>query len=194
MFITFYGVNNIGKTTHAKRFVRRCEQAGLKTFYLKYPIYGLEPTGPFLNEQLRGEMGQTVSEEELQQIFYQNRLDYEDELKQLLEQYDVVVAEDYTQTGIAWGTAKGASEEWLEELNAPLVKESLSVLMVGERAKSAAEVGHVHESSDQLIAKCAEVLMRRADKFGWLKVQVQPQKAQTEELVWETISPHLNLA
>ncbi|PIQ78524.1 hypothetical protein COV81_04710 [Candidatus Peregrinibacteria bacterium CG11_big_fil_rev_8_21_14_0_20_41_10] len=192
MFITFYGINNIGKTTHAKRFAQRCEElAGLKVKYLKFPLYDLPPSGPFLNEQLRGDAGQTVTEEELQTWFVVNRWQHQPQLMRDLAEYDVVVAEDYVQTGIAWGTAKGASEEWLEAINAPLLKEDVSVLMLGERSKDAMEEQHVHETNDELIAKCDEVLRRRASRLGWLTVEVQPEKDDTEALVWEMLKGKL---
>lgn len=187
MFITFYGINNIGKTTHAKRFCRRCENAGLKVLYLKYPLYELPPSGQFLNQQLRGESGQTVSEEELQMWFSLNRFQYQDQLKKDIASYDVVVAEDYTQTGIAWGTAKGANETWLEAINEPLVKEDLSVLLTGERSKSAMEQQHVHETNDELIAKCATILAKRAEKGDWEVIPIQEEKSDTEQLVWDRI-------
>ena len=62
--ITIYGINNIGKSTHAKLIVERLKQNGYKAFYVKYPVYNMEPTGVFLNEVLRGEGGQKISEDE----------------------------------------------------------------------------------------------------------------------------------
>ncbi|MBI5754595.1 hypothetical protein HZA41_00065, partial [Candidatus Peregrinibacteria bacterium] len=72
-FITFYGINNIGKTTHARRLCRRLVDRGIRAEFLKYPIYSIEPTGSFLNKILRSGAKQTISEEELQMWFALNR-------------------------------------------------------------------------------------------------------------------------
>lgn len=47
--ITLYGVNNIGKSTHASKLVEHLKQAGNVAVNLKYHIYDLEPTEPKLS-------------------------------------------------------------------------------------------------------------------------------------------------
>lgn len=186
-FLTLYGINNIGKSTHAKRLVKRLNQEGHKTVYLKYPIYNLEPTGPQINEILRLQGGQGVSEEQLQTLFMQNRKDFEPKLKKMLKEGTIVVAEDYTQTGIAWGTAKGLDETWVEELNDGLLKEDFSLLIVGERARKAIEKDHIHETNDELVQKVAQILERRAAQNGWYVIELQSTKDETAVLIWNRV-------
>lgn len=191
-FLTLYGINNIGKSTHAKRLVERLQQEGRRAAYLKYPIYDLEPTGPRINEILRHQGGDGVSEEELQTLFMQNRKDFEPRLQKLLNSGMTVVAEDYTQTGIAWGTAKGLDESWVEDLNKDLMKEDFSILLVGERARKAIEEGHIHETNDELVGRVAKILQRRANEQGWHVIQLQPTKDETAVLVWEAVEKFLH--
>lgn len=187
MFLTLYGINNIGKSTHAKRLVERLNKEGHTAVYLKYPIYDLEPTGPQINDILRLQGEQDVSEEELQSLFMQNRKDFEPQLKKMLDEGTIVVAEDYTQTGIAWGTAKGLDEAWVEALNDELMREDFSLLITGERARKAIEKDHIHETNDELVQKVAQVLQRRAMQNGWSIVELQPTKYETAALVWEEV-------
>ncbi len=186
-FITFYGINNIGKSTQAKLLVERLREAGHKTAYLKYPIYNLEPSGPIINNQLRGENGQTMTETELQTWFFLNRLEFEPKLKTLIAENDFVIAEDYTQTGIAWGAAKGAAEAWLDSLNKPLIKEDLAILMVGQRFTDAVEAGHIHEENEDLINKCDEILRKRATHEGFVIVDVVPGIEATFTKIWDLV-------
>lgn len=192
-FITIYGINNIGKSTQAKLLVERLEKAGRKAKYLKYPVYELEPTGPFLYKTLRNpegqrnSSGQKISEDELQTWFILNRYQFQPELKRLLEEGYVVVAEDYVGTGVAWGTAKGLDREWLEEANRFLLKEDFAILMEGERKLSSKEEVHVHEQNEPLVAKCTAVLTELGAKYGWKKVQVQESKEDTAELIWKMV-------
>jgi len=190
VLITLYGINNIGKSTHARRLVERLKTDGAKAKYLKYPIYDLEPTGPFLNKVLRGG-AQSISEDELQMWFVLNRYQFQPELEQLLEEGYIVVSEDYVGTGIAWGTAKGLEMSWLESLNKFLRPEDLAILFEGERAMKSKEEGHVHEQNDELVSKCADVHRLLADKYNWKRVSVQPRKEDTAKLLWEVVSEFL---
>lgn len=190
IFITIYGINNIGKSTQSKLLVDRLNDAGHKAKYVKYPVYDIEPTGPFLDKALRGGE-QKISEDELQLWFIMNRYQFQPTLKKWLSEGYVVVAEDYIQTGIAWGVAKGLSQEWLESANNHLLKEDFSILMEGKRDKNAFEKGHVHEQNEELIEKCRKVFEELALKNNWLKLGVEEKIEDTSEKLWELIYPYI---
>ena len=186
-----YGINNIGKSTHAKMLVERLVQEGYDAVYLKYPIYDLEPTGPRINAILRSEGNQEISEKDLQMLFKENRRDFEPQLREMISMGKIVVAEDYTQTGIAWGTAKGLEEIWMEDLNLGLLEEDFAILLVGERSLHAVEPTHIHESNNVLIKKVDEILRTRAKDGRWKIVPLQPNKEDTAKLVWEAVEHFL---
>jgi len=190
-FITIYGVNNIGKTTHAKLLCKRLEENGFKTHYLKYPIYDIEPTGPFLNKTLRDPAGQKISEDELQLWFVLNRYQFQPELKKLIDDGYIVIAEDYTGTGIAWGMAKGLSEEWLENANKHLIKEDLSILIEGQRDLRAKETTHVHEQNDALTEKCKQVHNYLFAKYGWKKITLRDRVPDTADAIFNVVDEFL---
>lgn len=191
MLITLYGINNIGKTTHALRLVERLKSEGYEAVHVKYPVYDLEPTGVFLNQFLRSGGAQGISEEELQMWFTLNRYQFEPRLKKMLAEGKVVVAEDYTGTGIAWGTVKGASTAWLEILNQHLIKEDAAFLLVGERKRAASEEGHLHESNDVFMERSADVHLALGEKYGWNCVEVAESKDETAERLWNAVALHL---
>lgn len=186
--ITIYGINNVGKSTQAQILVEKLKSEGQKVKFLKYPIYDLAPTGPFLNSVLRSEGGQKISEDELQLWFILNRYQYEPELKKFLEEGYIVVAEDYVGTGIAWGTAKGLSQEWLEEANKFLLKEDLAIFIDGERDPRVIEKIHLHEQNPELMIKCAEVLKGMSSKFGWNVVERKSTIEETAGKIWEVVN------
>jgi len=191
IFITIYGINNIGKSTHSKRLVGRLKREGYDTVYVKYPVYELEPTGPRINEILRSSGSQSMTEEELQTLFMQNRKDFEPTINKWLNEGKIIVGEDYTGSGVAWGTAKGMDQDRVEEINSELLKEDLSILMVGERDIRAKEHGHIHESDDDLVMKVDEVLRKLAQKNSWEIVDVQPKIEDTAELIWKVVEAEL---
>ena len=145
----------------------------------------------YLNAFLRSGEVQKISEEELQMWFTLNRFQFEPTLREWLADGKIVVAEDYTGTGIAWGVVKGADREWLESLNAPLVKEDLAILLDGERFIKATEEGHIHETNEEFMKRARQVHLELGEKYGWVKIPVQPGKDETEVLVWETVRLHI---
>ncbi len=190
-FITIYGVNNIGKSTQAQILVKRLVESGYPTKYLKYPLYDLAPTGPQLNQLLRNSSHQTISEADLQTLITHNRKAFEPQLIEMLNEGNIVIAEDYSGTGIAWGMAKGLTFEYMEKLNAELIREDLSLLLTGQRSITAREEGHLHEKDDQLLDKVSDILLSLSDKYGWGKIMVQKTKEETSELIWNKISSFL---
>ena len=191
MLITLYGINNIGKTTHSKRLVERLEKAGHEVMYVKFPVYEIEPTGTFLNQFLRSGEAQAITEEELQMWFTLNRYQFQPKLQEWLDAGKMVVAEDYIGTGIAWGTVKGASTEWLENMNAHLIKEDLAILIDGERAMDAIEEGHLHETNMDFMKRSRQVHLELGERYGWVTVPLQPTKDETEAMIWKLVELHL---
>ncbi len=192
LFITIYGVNNIGKSTHRRILCERIQREGFEVVSLKYPIYDLEPTGTKLNSIVRGEGGQHVSEEDLQTLFTQNRKDFELQLKKYLEEGKIVVAEDYTGTGIAWGMAKGLTLEFMENLNKDLLKEDFSMLMTGHRDARASEKKHIHEQNQDLLISVSKIFIQLAERYKWHLLEIQQNIPDTADLLWRTVKKFLD--
>lgn len=186
-FITLYGINNIGKTTHAKRLVARLKREGKSAVYVKYPVYSQKPTGPFLNSILRRRAAQKMPEEELQLWFVLNRYQFQPKLKKLFEKGTIVVAEDYIATGIAWGIAKGAKLAELEVMNKFLVQPDVAILLDGKRKESAREARHIHEKNETLLQKCQKVYRKLAKRYGWKVVAIDPDKDVTAARIWSLV-------
>ncbi len=193
--ITIYGINNIGKTTQSQLLMKRLQDEGVDAVYVKFPIYDIEPTGSFLNQVLRKSDGhvQKISEEELQMWFTLNRFQFEPTLVQWLESGKIVIAEDYTGTGIGWGTAKGADQDWLENLNRYLLKEDFAVLLEGVRSMKSKEEAHIHESNDGLVERAREVFSRFADEYGWARVQMETVKEESAEKIYTVVKNFLSM-
>ena len=173
--IVIYGINNLGKTTQAKKLVAWLEARGFQAQYVKYPIYDLAPSGPYINAIVRKNLWQKIPPQEIQLWYAINRFQYQPELLSKLEQGIMVVAEDYVGTGIAWGIAEGVDKAWLENLNAPLYKEDLGILLLGRRFLKAAEKNHFHESNAALTENCHAVHEQLARAGGWQCVDANEQ-------------------
>lgn len=189
--IVLYGINNLGKSTQAKLLVENLHNYGHKAEYLKYPIYDLEPTGPLINQIIRGGKKQEISEIELQTIYAQNRLDFQPELEKKLAKGINIVAEDYTGTGLAWGVAKGANFTELEKQNKNLIEPDMAVLLDGQRFIESKETQHIHEQNDELTERCRQVHLELAQKYGWQITNANKTIEQIAQDIWQIIEPKL---
>jgi thymidylate kinase len=190
-FITIYGINNIGKSTHAQILTERLASEGYDAEFLKYPNYTVEPSGKFLDQVLRGAEKQSISEEELQLWFVLNRYQFQPEIDRKLSEGKILVVEDYIGTGISWGVAKGLDLEWMEAVNKHLRKEDFAIYMSGHRNLQAREAKHIHEQDDELAERCRNVHEELAGKYGWKRVELQEEIGDTAKLMWEAAEEFL---
>jgi dTMP kinase len=191
-FIAIYGINNIGKSTQCKILMENLKKHGYDAVYVKYPVYSIEPTGSYINNVLRNSGGvQPIGEDQLQMWYTLNRYQFEPQLKDLLNEGKIVVAEDYSATGLAWGSAKGANLDWLIEMNKYLMKEDLAIYLKGKRNIQAREANHIHESNDDLMEACQFIYDNLAIKFKWEKVAVKPSIGETSDEMWSVVQKYL---
>jgi dTMP kinase len=168
--IAIYGINGIGKTTQVELLVEYLKSKGKNASRLKYPIYDLEPEGPFIYKYLREpefRKNNELSTDDLQRKYTENRRRYETELKKRLESGEWIVAEDYIGTGIAWGLTWGGDLEFLEEINEDLMKADLEILMHGDRFNTAIEKDHRNEMEPEKIKICKNFHRLLAGKYQW---------------------------
>jgi dTMP kinase len=182
--ITIYGINGIGKTTQVELLVKFLQECGKQANHLKYPVYDLEPTGPFIYQYLRDpefRVNNGISTEELQMKYVQNRKDYEGTLKKRLAAGEWIVAEDYVGTGIAWGLAWGADLEYLETINEDLYRPDLCILMHGHRFDTSIEAGHRNEMANEKISICKNFHLLLQERYGWSRVDANQSIEEVSE-------------
>ncbi len=192
--IALYGVNGIGKTTQSERLVSWLRSRGYQVGRVKYPVYDLEPEGPFLYRYLREQPFREAhpqSTEELQEHYAQNRRRYEPELLRRLASGEWIVAEDYTGTGIAWGLTWGADVEYLERINQGLYTPDCSILMHGQRFDTAIEKDHRNEVDGERIRICQNFHFLLAEYLEWERVAANQSMDRVAQDISELVEKQL---
>ncbi len=192
MFIVLYGINNLGKSTQAKKLVERMNREGYTTEYLKYPLYTEEPAGPIINNYLREGNTYNLTPREAQLLYVLDRTQYEPTLKEKLSQGIHVVAEDYTGTGISWGIGAGVDEAFLKRVNSHLLKEDIAFLFEGERFTEATEQGHKHETDNTLIETVRRAHDTLGTENGWIRINANETIEAIHEKLWNTVILRIN--
>lgn len=173
-FVVVYGMNNLGKSTLLAGLLEHLEEHEVPVSYLKYPIYDL-PSGRRVNVYLREGNPEGLTAIQAQDIFAQNRRDYEPQLTDRLQNGEWIIAEDYTGTGIAWGVTYGVPLEALEEINRELLEPDLAILLDGERFTSGIEKNHRHEGSG-FWEVGRKVHLQMAERYGWNLVSANQER------------------
>lgn len=196
MFIVLYGINNIGKSTQIERLAEKIQKTGRTVKVLKFPIYDLEPTGPQINQFLRDPEAPKISGESFQMLYIQNRLDYEPQLLKDLKEYDVVLAEDYIGTGMAWGMTQGVPFEWLQAKNMqyPQKAADLEILLDGSRFLEGKEEQHRNEDDDEAIEETRRNFQWLAKRNKWPVIAAQQPIEQVTEDLWRVVEAVLGQA
>ena len=177
-FIVICGMNNLGKTTVIDGLMEHLKTKGQNVVFLKYPIYDLEPTGPRINKYLRGGNPEKLNSDNVQEVYTQNRRDYQPKLQEMLDSGKLVIAEDYVGTGIVWGMIGGASLERMEKLNQGLKETDLTILLDGERFLTGIESGHTHESAMELWDRGRQMHLDLAARYNWKIVNANQTREQ----------------
>ena len=190
-FIAIYGINGIGKTTQVDLLVEYLKGKGKNASRLKYPVYDLEPEGPFIYKYLRDPQFRSKNElstHKLQKKYAENRRRYEPTLRERLAKGEWIVAEDYKGTGISWGLTWGGELDYLEDINEDLLKPDLEILMHGSRFLSAIEKDHRNEMDGERITICKNFHELLADRYSWIKIDSNQKIEKVETDIVEKIS------
>lgn len=182
--INIQGINNLGKTLQVGLLKERANSLGYSCETIKYPVYDLEPTGPRITLATKKGNPEGLTAKDLQLLNGKNKHDYEVILLQLLEESDLVIAEMYRGTSVAFGIGEDLEKTFLESLEEDLIKEDLTILFDGERFMEAKEVGHRFEdSNDDRLSRIRQIHLDLAKERGWNVVNAnQPIEVVTDEL------------
>jgi thymidylate kinase len=192
-FIAFYSSNNRGKTSLLQELQLFLVQNDIPHFRLKYPLYGLKSSGLLINDYLRVGNPLDISPGEIQVLYSKNRIQFQPAIELLLKAGFLILAEDYSGTGLAWGLATGVSRDILEGMETEIIKPDLSFLITGQRFSSGIETAHTHECDDGLMVRAEEFHLSLAEELGWIKIVNDKPPAELSQIVWQIINQKFHI-
>jgi thymidylate kinase len=170
LFVVLYGPSGVGKTKQIDLLEDRLRQERVAVKRVEYPIYDLGEAGPKLKKIL-WKKDKVMGEEQMQELFAQNRRDFEPTLKGWINSGVTVIAEDYKGTGIVWGVAKGIPIERMEEINDNFLDPDVSILIDGPRRLDLRPgEGHIYNTDEDEWYKARKTYLQMADRYGWIRV------------------------
>lgn len=175
ILIVLYGGHNRGKSIQAEELIKALKKMNHKVRYIKYPVYDLFPTGPRINDYMRQGNSRNIEPKYIQILCVRNMINAQKELViPSLRNGEIVLAEDYMATTLAYAMATGLDSDFittLRELQRPIVHPDFAFIFKGKRFKEAMEKNHAHESVDEIAEKAHENLLVLADEFNMIPVK-----------------------
>lgn len=193
LFIVLYGPSGVGKSKQLQLLENRFSQMQIATKTVEYPLVDLEPVGPKIKKIVWG-MDERPSEEEMQEMFSQNRRDFEPTLKSWLSSGMVVLAENYKGTGMVWGVTRGIGVEKMEKINEGFLDPDISILIDGPRRLDLRPgEGTIYDVDEDEWYKARKVYLQMADKYGWIRVGGDAPILTVDTRIWSIIRPVIDL-
>jgi dTMP kinase len=165
LLIVLEGIDGSGKTTQARRLVRRLRRRGLPAAFFREPTRG--PWGREI-KRLAARADSLTPEQELELFVKDRRMNVEKNLKPALVAGRVVVLDRYYFSTIAYQGAKGIDTGRIRRLNeAFAVRPDLVVFLAIDAAAGLARIGG-RKRRDELFER-EDYLIRVADIFRGFK-------------------------
>ncbi len=124
--IAFEGLDQSGKQTQAERLLEAFRAAGHQSEFVTFPAYETA-IGTEIDYALHGQ--REYAPDTLQLLYIANRFEFRPKIEAWLAAGTMVVCDRYLASSIAYGEAQGVDVGWLAEIQTPLPRPSLTILL-----------------------------------------------------------------
>jgi len=191
--IAFEGLDQSGKETQARMLAARLTAAGGQVRIVSFPDYAT-PIGTELHRALHGE--REYGPDVIQMLMIANRYEWKPAILQALAEEQIVVADRYLASSVAYGEAQGLDPDWLFEAQKYLPQPSLTVMIDIAPATAVARKRVNRDRFEQDLAMLDRVRVsyrRQAAARGWVAIDGERPKVEVAADVATAVSTALGL-
>ena len=185
--IALEGIDQSGKRTQTRLLANELKKKGAKVSTVSFPIYK-SPSGRQILRFLEGV--QEYPATALHMLYSLNRWENREQLIKLTQNSDLVIADRYYPSNLAYGVSRGLSLEWLQGLDRGLPTASLVIVLevpVPASFTRKSRGRDAHERDKQLLTKVRRTYGALAKKFGWRIVDAARSVDEVHEAVWSIV-------
>ena len=193
MLIAFEGLDQSGKETQAKTLAARLVEAGWGVTMVSFPDY-TTPIGTELYRALHGE--RDYGPDVIQMLMIANRYEWKPAILRAQAEGQVVVADRYLASSVAYGEAQGLDPDWLFETQRYLPPPALTVMIDIAPATAVARKQTNRDRFEQDLAMLERVRIsyrRQAAGSGWVAIDgerpIDEVAADVTRAAWTLLAP-----
>ncbi|HEY3383231.1 MAG TPA: dTMP kinase [Vicinamibacterales bacterium] len=170
ILIAFEGLDQSGKETQARLLGARLTEAGRRVLPVTFPDYST-PIGTELHRALHGE--RDYGPDVIQMLMIANRYEWKPAIVRAMGEGQVVIADRYLASSVAYGEAQGLDADWLFDAQKYLPAPALTVMIDIAPETAAGRKRANRDRFEQDLAMLARVRVsyrRQATRPGWIAV------------------------
>ena len=170
MLIAFEGLDQSGKETQARLLAARLVGEGRRVTTVSFPDYAT-PIGTELHRALHGD--RAYGPDVIQMLMIANRYEWKPAIVKAIEEGQVVVADRYRASSVAYGEAQGLDPEWLFETQKYLPPPALTIMIDIAPSTAVARKQSNRDRFEQDLAMLERVRVsyrRQAAAPGWASI------------------------
>jgi dTMP kinase len=168
--IAFEGLDQSGKETQARMLAARLAGLGRRVTIVSFPDYAT-PIGAELHRALHG--GREYGPDVIQMLMIANRYEWKPAILAAQAEGQVVVADRYLASSVAYGEAQGLDPAWLLEAQKYLPAPALTVMIDIAPATAVSRKQTNRDRFEQDLAMLERVRVsyrRQATAPGWVAI------------------------
>jgi dTMP kinase len=193
VLIAFEGLDQSGKETQAKTLAARLVEAGQRVTMVSFPDYAT-PIGGELHRALHGE--RDYGPDVIQMLMIANRYEWKPAILKAQAEGQIVVADRYLASSVAYGEAQGLDPDWLFDAQRYLPPPALTVMIDIAPATAVARKQSNRDRFEQDLAMLERVRVsyrRQAAGPGWVAIDgeraIDAVAADVTRAAWTLLAP-----
>jgi len=190
LLICIEGINGSGEGTNSSILLKRLKAEGYSAFLISFPDYNT-PIGLEIRNFLKGKRD---FRPEIRQFLYAaNRWERKEDIESWLKEGNIVVANRYTPSGLAYGLANNLDLEWMLSLERGLPAADLIIVIdvsVATHFKRTVKKD-VYESDEAFLTKVRASYKKLAKQFEWRVINGERSLEKVSREVWRVVSNEL---
>ena len=190
--IVIDGIDQSGKKTQAELLAQKVRDQGLSCVIWSFPAYQTL-LGRRLKAYLAGKERPDLHVVHL--LYAANKWEVAAKINEQRARGTVVIANRYTPSNLAYGTAHGLSLNWLTTLEAGLPKpDRIFILDVPVRISFGRKIQQrdVHEEDATYLKRVRRTYLRLAKQHNWTVINGKSTPLMVHSQIWNLVAKSLN--
>ena len=189
--VAIEGIDQAGKQTQTMLLAKELKRKELRANTISFPDYN-SPSGRIIKDYLEGK--RRYQFQALCMLYSANRWEQLDLLSELIEDNDLLVANRYTPSAMAYGVAGGLDINWLRNLDKGL-PEPDDVLVID--VPIAASFAHktkrrdVYENDRGYLTTVKRAYRKLSRKFGWRVIDGRGDSSEVHQRIVSALGTDL---
>jgi len=193
VLIVFEGIDQSGKGTQSKLFVKKLRQLGYRAEYMHFHDINT-PLGKEIQMFLEGK--RYYSSEVRQLLFTANRYERSKYIENRLDEIDFLIIDRYIPSGLAYGLANGLDLDWMIGIESKLPQPDIVVLIdISTKTSSNRKKEYkrdVYEKDYAYLNRVKDAYYHLAHKFNYIMVDGEKEIDLVHEEVWLKVWDKVN--